>query len=100
MGNPLEALGVTQAQLLAAMNSDEVRQQMVALAEEAAAYWRSVSPVDEGDYVDSVHVETNDDGVKIVASDPKSHWIEYGTEDTAESAPRAKTQTKFGGANR
>lgn len=72
------------------------------LAEEAAEYWRSIAPVGDpavdphsGAYRDSIHVEQKGDKVYVVASDPKAHWIEYGTEHMPEYAPRQRTETQF-----
>lgn len=72
------------------------------LAELAAEYWKSIAPVGDpavdphsGAYRDSIHVEQNGDQVYVVASDPKAHWIEFGTENMPEYAPRARTEIHF-----
>ncbi len=76
------------------------------LAENVKEYWRSVSPVGDGDYAASVKVFKNYilvDGMpgrRVGATDFKAHWIEYGTGDpgpTDAFAPRAKTAAHFGG---
>lgn len=65
------------------------------LAQQAADYWQSISPVDEGDYRDSIKVHQDGTDVWITASDFKAHWIEYGTVDTPEFAPRQRTEDHF-----
>lgn len=95
MANPFEELGITQAELDAAMNSREVLDAKIDLANEAADYWRSISPEETGDYVDSIEVQVDDDNVRISATDESAPFIEFGTEDTPEFAPRAKTEAKF-----
>lgn len=65
------------------------------LAQQAAEYWKSVSPVDEGDYRDSIKVHQDGTDVWITAHDFKAHWIEFGTNDTPEFAPREKTDEHF-----
>jgi len=64
-------------------------------AQQAAEYWQSSSPVGEGDYRDSITVHQDGAGVWITAHDFKAHWIEYGTVDTPEFAPRQKTDEHF-----
>lgn len=75
-------------------------------AEKVRDYWRSVSPVDSGEYAASVQVfkkKITVDGMpakRVGATDFKAHWIEYGTGQpgpTQAAAPRAKTAVHFGG---
>jgi len=79
------------------LKSQEVIDAKVELAEEAANYWRSVSPRDTDDYHDSIKVERNDSDVSVGAYDPAANIIEYGNEKTPEFAPRAKTEAHFQG---
>lgn len=76
------------------------------MAEEVKEYWRSVSPVDDGEYAASVKVYkkylivNGMPGKRVAATDFKAHWIEYGTGEpgpTKAAAPRAKTAAHFGG---
>lgn len=65
-------------------------------AKEAADYARSIAPVDEGDYRDSIHVEDLPDrrgmpGKRVVADDFKAHLIEYGSKHNPEFAVFART---------
>ncbi|MGV0717853.1 HK97 gp10 family phage protein [Mycolicibacterium sp. XJ662] len=95
--------------LLADKLRDEGRPAIAAanreLAEDARRYWRAVAPVDEGDYRDSIHVRPRHDhnrlpATKVVATDWKSSFIEFGTggeSPTPEFAPRGQTQIHFGG---
>lgn len=104
MDNPFSDYGVSDAELERALNSPEVKAAKVKLAEEAAAYWRSISPVGTpaesddhpGQYLASIEVKVTDK-VKVGTDDPIAHLIEYGTVDTPEFALRIKTQEAFGG---
>lgn len=87
---------MSPAEILDAVNGDpDVIAAKRDLAEQAAEYWRSVSPVDEGDYVESIEVVQDGPEVAVVAQDPKAHIIEWGSEDTPEFAPRTKTEEFF-----
>ena len=77
--------------------SAEVLQYKMELANQAVEYARSIAPVDTGAYRDSIKVQRRGDRVRVVWKDYKSHWIEYGTEDTPPFAVRAKTIEHFGG---
>lgn len=94
----IDITDMTAEQIADAVNADPA---VVAakreLADAAADYWRSVSPADSGEYVDSVTVVQDGPSVAVVAKDPKAHIIEYGTTDTPEFAPRAKTEEHFNG---
>jgi hypothetical protein len=91
----LEDLGITRAELDAILASPEVTDAKVRLAEQIRDYWREVSPELTGEYKDSIEVQVDSDVVKVVATDEKASYIEFGTSDTPEHAPRAKTQAKF-----
>lgn len=84
----------------------ELRRGLDSMAEEVKEYWRSVSPVDDGEYAASVKVYkkylivNGMPGKRVAATDFKAHWIEYGTGEpgpTKAAAPRAKTAAHFGG---
>ena len=102
MTNPFRDYGVSDAEFDEAMRSDEVLRGKIELAEKAAEYWRSVSPVDTGEYRDHVKVVVDGDDVQIINDDDKAAYIEYGTggsSPTPEFAPRAKVQARFRGKN-
>jgi hypothetical protein len=110
-------------QILAlAVKQSELEDSVDKYAVEVRDYWRSISPVDKGDYAASIKVvkrkPVNGFPVRrIEATDFKAHWIEYGTgvdeggkrfvpslgvtvdgnTETPAFAPRAKTAAKFGG---
>jgi len=102
MPNPFSEYGVSDADFEAEMNSAEVLEGKIELAEKAAAYWRRISPEDTGEYIDSIEVRVDGDDVSVGSNDDKAHYIEYGTggdSPTPEFAPRAKTQARFAGDN-
>lgn len=59
------------------------------LGEAIAEGARSAAPEDEGDYIDGIVVEDGEapGSKRVLATDFKSNWIEYGTEDTPAFAP-------------
>jgi hypothetical protein len=63
------------------------------MANEVVEVWRSYSPEDTGKYMDSIEVTRSASGGKgeVSATVDYAHIVEYGSEDTAEYAPRAKT---------
>lgn len=67
------------------------------MEDEVVPVWRDNSPVDTGEYRDSIRVTKRARGGRgqVGATDPKANLIEYGTEDTPEFAPRAKTEAHF-----
>lgn len=95
MANPFSDLGVSDADFEAEMNSAEVLRGKIELAEKAARYWRSVSPVDTREYIESIAVRVEGNDVSVGADTEYDNIIEYGSEDTKEFAPRAKTQARF-----
>lgn len=77
------------------LHSEEVHRAKVDLASEAVAYWQGISPVDKGEYRDSIHVADYGDQVYAQADSDEAGYIEYGTEDTPEFACRARTEAYF-----
>jgi hypothetical protein len=84
----------------------ELRNGLDQMGDAVKDYWRSVSPVDDGQYAASVRVfrrylmVDGMPGVRVGATDFKAHWIEFGTGEpgpTKAVAPRAKTAAHFGG---
>lgn len=67
------------------------------MEDEVIPVWRDNSPVDTGEYRDSIKVTKPAEGGRgqVGTDDPKARYIEYGTNDTPEFAPRAKTQAHF-----
>jgi hypothetical protein len=95
MANPWSDLGVTDAEFRAAIDSPELNQAKLELAEKVKDYWKSIAPEDTGAYRDSIHIEIGADAVRVVADDEAASYIEFGTSDTPEFATRAKTAAKF-----
>lgn len=91
--NPLRKFGISDDELAKAIKSDaKVNEAVKQEAEEIAAYWRGVSPVDSGDYAASVKVQGKvRDGRAVVGTKHwKAHMIEFGT------GPDTKKGSKFG----
>ena len=89
-----------------AFKAAEVKQGLEAFAVQVRDYWRSQSPVNEGQYAASVQVFKKQvlvDGMpakRVGSTDFKAHWIEFGTGQpgpTEAFAPRAKTAAHFNG---
>ena len=77
-------------------NDPDVLQGKLRLADEVVDYARSISPIDSGDYRDGIRKRRRGKtGVSVEWTDPKSGYIEYGTEDTPEFAIKAKTEAHF-----
>jgi hypothetical protein len=83
----------------------EVEAGVQAFAEEVRDHARSEAPVRTGAYAASIEVRKADpvNGLparKVVATDWKAHFIEFGTGEpgpTTEHAPMGKTAHHFGG---
>lgn len=105
----LARLGITQAEVDAAMAEDDVDGGLNDLANEVRDYWRGIAPVgraadgDEnpGQYRDSIDVERSKqhEGFVVITYDFKAYWIEYGTSHMPEYAPAQKTAEQFGGSS-
>lgn len=48
------------------------------LAQRIADQAKSLAPVDTGAYRDGIIVEKTGAGARVVATDQKSHWVEFG----------------------
>lgn len=62
--------------------------------------WKDNSPVDSGEYRDSVKVtqrSTNKGRGKVGATSEHAHIVEFGSEKVPEHAPAEKTAKQFGG---
>jgi hypothetical protein len=100
-------LGITQDDIDAAMEDDNLDGELNDLANEVCDYWQSIAPVgkkadgDEnpGQYRDSIHVERHGEGFHVLSDDFKAYWIEFGTSHMPEYAPAQKTAEHFGGAS-
>lgn len=63
---------------------DEVRKlpELIAASQDAAAAVaaaaRALAPVAEGNYLDGITVQQTKAGARVLASDQKSAWIEFG----------------------
>ncbi len=59
---------------------ESITEAKLVMAREAAAYARSIAPVDEGDYRDGIQVQhVGASGVAVAFTDWKSVFLEYGT---------------------
>lgn len=104
MGNPFARFGVSDKAIADALrNSVEVDVTLQEFMEdEVVAYWKSVAPVDRGDYAASIKVTRKAKGGRgvVSATDYKAHWVEFGTAEpgpTSAAAPAEKTAIRFGG---
>ena len=83
MANPFSKIGLTDAEFREALaNAAEVDaglQQF--MAKEVVPYWKSIAPVDEGEYAASIKVARKARRGKgaVRATDYKAAWIEFGT---------------------
>lgn len=94
----LGELGISQQQVDEALKADEIKRGKVELAEKTADVLRSFIPEDTGESREAVKVVDEGDDVKVLWDSPIAHILEYGSEDTPEFAPRAKTEAYFRGA--
>lgn len=76
---------------------ESITEAKLVMAREAAAYARSIAPVDEGDYRDGIQVQhIGVSGVGVAFTDWKSRIIEYGAEgNKPEFAVAARTVEHF-----
>lgn len=91
--NVFGKFGISDAELAQALRSDaEVNSGVKDEAEKIVDYWRSISPVDSGDYAASVKVQGKvRNGRAVVGTKHwKAHMIEFGT------GPDTKKGSKFG----
>jgi hypothetical protein len=67
------------------------------MVSEVVPVWKSYAPVDTGEYKDSIQVTQPAEGGRgeVSATDDIANLIEYGTVDTPEFAPAAKTVEHF-----
>jgi hypothetical protein len=75
---------VAQAELL---KDPEVAAGVAKSLEPAVEAAKSFSPVDQGDYRDSIRISVTPDGVFLTATDWISHLIEFGTVHSPPFAP-------------
>lgn len=102
MVNPLRDLGVSDADLTAAIEkSAEVKVEQRRVAKEMVAYAKSIAPVETGEYAAKIKSgESKKTGrVWVGATARHSHLVEYGTDTTPEHAVMAKTAAAFGGTS-
>lgn len=104
MGNPFRKLGMSDAEFRAALESavevDVGLQEF--MTKEVVPYWKSIAPVDSGQYAASIKVvrKARRGRGKVRATDYKAAWIEFGTGQpgpTAAHATAEKTARHFGG---
>lgn len=93
----------------------EIRAGVIRKAQEVQAYWKSIAPVgtrthtlksgyvdEPGDYRDSIVVKYRKDHegrleARVVATDYKAHWLEYGSVHNKEGAYAQRTVDHFNG---
>jgi|SRR6185312_15108618 len=81
----------------------DITEAELALAEQAAEFWRSIAPVGDADdphsgqYRDSIHVQQQGSKVYVVTEDSIANLIEYGSAHNPEYACRARTENQFQG---
>lgn len=56
----------------------EVKSSSHDAAQAIAAAARAIAPVDEGNYVDGIVTQSTPAGTRVLATDQKSAWIEFG----------------------
>lgn len=91
---------IDQADIDAHLDGDpDILAGKLELAEDAVAYARSISPIDDGEYIDGIKVRRyGKTGVGIEFTAPHSNLVEWGSIHNAEHAVRARTIEHFGGA--
>lgn len=103
----LARLGITQAEIDAAMAEDDVDGELNDLANNVCDDAKGISPVgraedgDEnpGQYRDAWHVERHGEGFHVVNDDFKAYWIEFGTSHMPEYAVAQKVAEMYGGSS-
>lgn len=79
-------------------NSDDILAGKLELANKAAAYAKSIAPVDSGEYASGIKVRRyGSHGVGVVWTAEHSNLVEYGSEHNEEHAVRRRTIEHFGG---
>lgn len=63
------------------------KEALAVAAKPAEAAAKSFAPVRTGAYRDSIRVVIDSKGVRLDASDFKSHWVEWGSVNQPPSAP-------------
>ncbi len=94
-----ELAAEVSAQINAEITAGEYDAQLQGFMEnEVIPVWRQNSPEDSGDYQKSVEVKYPAKGGRgaVGTSIGYAHIIEYGSVDTPEFAPRARTAAHFG----
>lgn len=95
------------------LKSKKVQAGVEKKAQKVQEYWQSISPVfgdqppkrespshgSPGDYKNSITIEDHPSGdvpgKRVMDTDFKAKWIEFGNAHMPEYAPRAKTKAKF-----
>lgn len=75
----------------------EYDDQLNTFMDEVVDFWKGVAPVDTGNYRDTIQVIRPAKKGKgtVGAKTGYANIVEYGSEDTPEFAPRAKTRAHF-----
>lgn len=99
MANFFDMCDISVRQANMEVNQDpEVREELAALTEQGAEYWKSIAPVGDpkkdphsGQYKESIHTHEGK-GFAVIADAPNAWFVEYGTNGIHESACRARTE--------
>src|ERR1700682_5952429 len=104
MDNPFRDAGVSDEELQAAIDSPEVSEAKIALAEKCNEYWQAICLPNSrtGRYYNSIRVEVTD-AVRVIAGGEEygvdyAGYLEYGTggdSPTPERAYRAQVESRF-----
>lgn len=104
---------ISEADVARAMvESPTVRAGVKSKAADMQEFWQSIAPVFDpvrgrrkapphgqpGEYRDSIHVEMLKSGAaRVITTDYRAEWIEFGSAHMPEYAPATKTAEHFGG---
>lgn len=97
MSNPLRKYGIALDDF---DKLPEVNAAVNATMNDVVEAWKENSPVDSGDYRDSVQVterSTTRGRGKVGATAEHAHLVEFGSVHNPEYAPAEKTAKQFGG---
>ncbi|QIG58388.1 minor tail protein [Mycobacterium phage Cornie] len=99
MPNPFDKYGVSDAELAKAISqSAEVDAGLRESAREIVDYWKSIAPVDEGEYAASVKVQGKPRGgkVRVGSKHWKAHLLEFGTGADTKGPEKRRVPTNDG----
>lgn len=101
IGDLARVFGVSEAEVAAAFAEGEIHHAKLQLANEAADFARSITPVGvapdqhPGQHRDAISVQDDGDGPKVVFGLDTWNLVEYGSVHNQEYAVRARTEAHF-----